>query len=326
MNKTITKGIVEKIKKAVHQVYEKDEYLIGSMYDVAREQPGKRNDEEHHVGERAIMYKIAHYLDNLLITDPAYKGYSVDCEYNRNIIDPKRLNWKRKPNKKSGKVFEEQGEYLVIPDIIVHKRNSSDANLLVAEIKTYWNQDTTDDINKLIGFTDKNGEYKYALGVSILIDREEKDVKYKFIVNGRPKYAVGYTQGVYDMFHIGHLHLINNAADMCDKLIVGVNSDRLVEEYKGKKTVICQEDRAEIVRNLKSVDECVIVETLDKVKQYEKFKFDVVFIGDDWKGNERWLQTERDLEPFGVDVVYLPHTPNISSTLLKVEIPKRAEE
>ncbi len=140
------------------------------------------------------------------------------------------------------------------------------------------------------------------------------------------KYKIGYTQGVYDMFHIGHLHLINNAAMMCDKLIVGVNSDRLVEEYKNKKTVICQEDRAEIIRNLKNVDECVIVDTLDKITQYEKFRFDAIFIGDDWKGNERWLQTEKDLEPYGVDVVYLPHTPNISSTMLKVEIPGRITE
>ncbi len=139
-------------------------------------------------------------------------------------------------------------------------------------------------------------------------------------------YKIGYTQGVYDMFHIGHLHIINNAAAMCDKLIVGVNSDRLVEEYKGKSTVISQEDRAEIIRNLKNVDECVIVDSLDKVKHYLQFKFDAVFIGDDWKGDARWLKTEEDLKPFGVDVVYLPHTPNISSTLLRVEIPKRAGE
>ncbi len=140
------------------------------------------------------------------------------------------------------------------------------------------------------------------------------------------KYKLGYTQGVYDMFHIGHLHIINSAAAMCEKLIVGVNSDDLVEQYKNKKTVISQIDRAEIIRNLKSVDECVIVDTLDKVALYQKLKFDAVFIGDDWKGNERWLQTEKDLAPFGVDVVYLPHTPNISSTMLRVEVPRRVDE
>ena len=132
------------------------------------------------------------------------------------------------------------------------------------------------------------------------------------------KYKTGYTQGVFDMFHIGHLHLINRAAELCEHLIVGVNADELVEKYKGKKTVICQNDRAEIIRNLKSVYECVIVDTLDKVELHKQYDFDVVFIGDDWKGNDRWVQTEKDLSEIGVDVVYLPHTPNISSTMLRV--------
>lgn len=139
-------------------------------------------------------------------------------------------------------------------------------------------------------------------------------------------YKLGYTQGVYDMFHIGHLHIINNAAKRCEKLIVGVNSDSLVQQYKNKITVISQEDRAEIIRNLRSVNECVIVDTLDKVELYEKYHFDAVFIGDDWKGDERWIQTEKDLKPYGVDVIYLPHTPNISSTLLRVEVPRRVDE
>ncbi len=139
-------------------------------------------------------------------------------------------------------------------------------------------------------------------------------------------YRIGYTQGVYDMFHIGHLHIINRAAELCDQLIVGVNSDALVEQYKNKKTVICQEDRAEIIRNLKNVSRCEIVDTLDKVALQKMFGFDAVFIGDDWKGNERWLQTEKDLAPYGVEVVYLPHTPNISSTMLRVEVPRRIDE
>lgn len=139
-------------------------------------------------------------------------------------------------------------------------------------------------------------------------------------------YRLGYTQGVFDMFHIGHLHLINRAAEQCERLIVGVNSDALVEVYKNKKTVICARDRAEIIRNLKGVNECVIVDTLDKVELYRQLKFDAVFIGDDWKGNDRWTQTEADLKEYGVDVVYLPHTPNISSTLLRVEVPKRIDE
>ena len=140
------------------------------------------------------------------------------------------------------------------------------------------------------------------------------------------KYKIGYTQGVFDMFHIGHLRLIKHAAERCEKLIVGVNSDALVEEYKNKKTVICEFDRAEIISSLKMVDRVEIVSTLDKRLLWEQFHFDAVFIGDEWKGNERWRQTEMDLAPLGCDVVYLPHTPSISSTLLRVEVPKRVEE
>ncbi|MCR4674416.1 MAG: adenylyltransferase/cytidyltransferase family protein [Lachnospiraceae bacterium] len=138
-----------------------------------------------------------------------------------------------------------------------------------------------------------------------------------------PKYKVGYTQGVFDMFHIGHLALINHAAEHCEKLIVGVNSDALVQEYKKKTPVINEFNRAEIIRNLKAVDDCIIVETLDKVEVLKQYKFDAIFIGDDWKGNARWSQTEKDLAEYGVDVVYLPHTPDVSSTRLREEEPNR---
>lgn len=138
-------------------------------------------------------------------------------------------------------------------------------------------------------------------------------------------YSIGYTQGVFDMFHIGHLAIINRAADLCDKLIVGVNSDGLVKGYKNKVPVICEADRAEIVRNIKAVSRCEVVSTLDKVSLHDRFDFDAVFIGDDWKGSPRWVQTEKALADIGVDVVYLPHTPNVSSTLLRVEVPNRVE-
>lgn len=134
------------------------------------------------------------------------------------------------------------------------------------------------------------------------------------------KYKVGYTQGVYDMFHIGHLNLINNAKNYCEYLIVGVNSDELVEQYKHKTPVINEEERRVIVANIKAVDACEIVNTLDKVENYKKLHFDAVFIGDDWKGNARWTRTEEELKPYGVDVVYLPHTEGVCSTeLRKVE-------
>ena len=140
------------------------------------------------------------------------------------------------------------------------------------------------------------------------------------------KYKIGYTQGVYDMFHIGHLNIINKAKEQCDYLIVGVNSDNLVKSYKHKETVIKESDRAEIVRNIKAVDECFIVEVLDKVELYKKLSFDAIFIGDDWYGNPRWMQTKEDLAKFGVDVVFLPHTDGISSTKLKQETSKKVED
>ena len=131
------------------------------------------------------------------------------------------------------------------------------------------------------------------------------------------KYKIGYTQGVYDMFHVGHLNLLNNAKAQCEYLIVGINSDQLVQRYKHKIPVINEKSRKKIVENIKAVDRGVIVSTLDKEKLQEEYHFDVIFIGDDWKGNERWNNTERVLNKRGIDVVYLPYTNGISSTELR---------
>lgn len=140
------------------------------------------------------------------------------------------------------------------------------------------------------------------------------------------KYRIGYTQGVYDMFHIGHLNLINHAKEQCDVLVVGVNKDSLVRQYKNKDTVIDELSRKTIIENLKAVDECFLIDTLDKVELYHKIHFDAIFIGSDWQGNSRWRQTEIDLAKYGVEVVYLPYTKNISSTLLKLEKGKEVDE
>ncbi len=139
------------------------------------------------------------------------------------------------------------------------------------------------------------------------------------------KYKIGYTQGVYDMFHIGHLNLINRAKEQCEYLIVGVNSDELVMTYKHKETVIKESDRAEIIRNLKAVDECIIVDTLDKKIINKQIHFDAIFIGSDWYGNPRWMQTKEDLAKIGVEVVFLPHTEGVSSTMLRDEMSNQIE-
>lgn len=131
------------------------------------------------------------------------------------------------------------------------------------------------------------------------------------------KYKIGYTQGTYDMFHIGHLNLLRQAKEKCERLIVGINSDALVQQYKNKTPVVNENDRMEIVRELRCVDEVVKCDTLEKTIVWEKLHFDVIFIGSDWKGNARWKQTEKDLAPLGADVVYLKHTEGISSTLLR---------
>lgn len=128
------------------------------------------------------------------------------------------------------------------------------------------------------------------------------------------------------MFHIGHLNLINHAKEYCDYLIVGVNSDELVESYKHKIPVINQEERREIVANIKAVDECVIATTLDKMEAWKQLHFDAIFIGDDWKGNPRWQQTKEDLAKIGVDVVFLPHTDGVTSTQLRPQNENRIKE
>ena len=134
------------------------------------------------------------------------------------------------------------------------------------------------------------------------------------------KFLIGYTAGVFDMFHVGHLNLLRQAKDLCEFLIVGVNSDELVSEYKHKQTIINQKQRCEIVKSIRYVDKAEIVNTLDKKDAWKKFKFDVLFIGDDWKGDERWKKTEEEMKKIGVKVVYLSRTKGISSSELREKL------
>lgn len=136
------------------------------------------------------------------------------------------------------------------------------------------------------------------------------------------RYKIGYTQGTYDMFHIGHLNLLNHAKEYCDYLIVGINSDMLVTEYKHKVPIINEFARYEIIKNIKAVDNAFLVNTLDKAEILKNVKFDAILIGDDWRGNQRWIETERELSRYDIDVVYLPHTEGISTTLIRTMINK----
>jgi glycerol-3-phosphate cytidylyltransferase len=129
----------------------------------------------------------------------------------------------------------------------------------------------------------------------------------------RRAYKVGYTTGVFDLFHIGHLTLLRNASALCDHLIVGVSTDDLVK-YKGKKPVIQYADRAAIVEGIRFVDQVIPQSDLDKVVAWRKIKFDVLFVGDDWYENPSWIEYEKKLKEVNVQVVYLPYTKSISST------------
>lgn len=135
------------------------------------------------------------------------------------------------------------------------------------------------------------------------------------------KTIIGYTSGVFDLFHIGHLNLLKNAKGLCDKLIVGVTVDALVK-YKHKNSVIPFEERIEIVRNIKCVDAAIPQEDLDKFQMWEKLKFDVLFVGDDWYQSPRWKSLEQKFKKVGVRIIYFPYTKGTSSTLLNETLKK----
>ena len=127
--------------------------------------------------------------------------------------------------------------------------------------------------------------------------------------------TIGYTAGVFDLFHIGHLNLLKNAKGMCDKLVVGVTVDELVT-YKGKHALIPFEDRLEIVRNIKQVDAVVPQRDMDKVKMCQKIGATMLFVGDDWYDTPKWRAYEKACAEVGIKVIYFPYTQGVSSTLI----------
>lgn len=127
------------------------------------------------------------------------------------------------------------------------------------------------------------------------------------------KVVIGYTTGVYDLFHIGHLNLLKNAKGMCDKLVVGVTVDELVA-YKGKQSMIPFEDRIEIVRSIKYVDAAVPQYDMDKLTACKKLGASYLFVGDDWYATEKWQEYEKEFEKEGIRIIYFPYTKGVSST------------
>lgn len=124
------------------------------------------------------------------------------------------------------------------------------------------------------------------------------------------------------MFHIGHLNILKRAKEQCDYLIVGVSTDELVQDYKKKTPVICFEERAEIVRSIKYVDEVVPQNNRDKFAAWEQYHFNKMFVGDDWKGSPLFDDMEKKFAQVGAEIVYFPYTTGTSSTLLKEKLNK----
>ena len=134
--------------------------------------------------------------------------------------------------------------------------------------------------------------------------------------------TIGYTAGVFDLFHIGHLNILKKAKEQCDYLIVAVSTDELVQEYKHKKPVICFEERVEIVNAIRYVDEVVPQINRDKFAAWEKYHFNKMFVGDDWKGSAIFETVEKKFSTVGVELVYFPYTKGTSSTILKETLTK----
>jgi glycerol-3-phosphate cytidylyltransferase len=131
---------------------------------------------------------------------------------------------------------------------------------------------------------------------------------------------VGYTTGVFDLFHIGHLNILKRARQFCDELVVGVTTDELAKSRKGRSPVIAFDERIAIVRSIRYVDRAVPQSAIDEVSDWKKYKFDILFKGDDWRGSLRWLKLEEEFAKLNVEVVFLPYTNTTSSRVIRAAL------
>ena len=127
---------------------------------------------------------------------------------------------------------------------------------------------------------------------------------------------IGYTSGIFDVFHIGHLNIIEKSKLYCDKLIVGVSTEKVVKEKK-KMTINSYKDRKKIIDSLSFVDKTIAQTTTDKISEYKKIKFDILFVGDDWKNTPRWNKFQKELKKYNVKIKYFKYTSKISSSKLR---------
>ena len=133
-------------------------------------------------------------------------------------------------------------------------------------------------------------------------------------------YVIGYTTGVFDMFHVGHLNILKKAKERCDFLIVGISTDELVESYKNKRPVVPFLERVQIVDSIKYVNKVVVQDHRDKFKAWEEIKFDKMFVGSDWKGSPLFSELELKFREVNVDLEFFDYTTGTSSTLLREKL------
>lgn len=159
----------------------------------------------------------------------------------------------------------------------------------------------------------------------INFDKEMLLVIHKTYMSKVKSKIIGYTAGAFDLFHIGHLNLLKRAKQNCDYLIVGVTTDSLIEQTKGHQPAIPLEERIEILKSCKYVDKVVVQKDLDKVKAWNEYHYDILFSGDDWKNNERWLKYEHELNKYNVPIKYFSYTQTTSSTQINSFLSKSIE-
>jgi len=141
--------------------------------------------------------------------------------------------------------------------------------------------------------------------------------------SAKEKHIIGYATGVFDLFHVGHLNVLKVAKENCDFLIAGVSVDSLVEDYKGKKPVIPFEERIEIVRAIKYVDIAVPQINMDKMEAWAKYRFNKIFLGEEWRGTEIWDKWERVFRPKEVEICYVAKVFHVTSSSIAAIIVER---
>ena len=164
--------------------------------------------------------------------------------------------------------------------------------------------------------------YEQGLGICGYELIRELFIFVKLILNSYLNMVIGYTTGVYDMFHIGHLNILRRAKEQCDYLIVGVSTDELVQQDKHKTPIIPLDERMKIVEAIRYVDKVVPQFNKNKMEAWEKYHFNKMFVGSDWKNTDTWKHFEEQFHPLGVEIVYLEHTGGISSTILRKKLSK----